>query len=284
MEGICALYQEKTKLRESHIFPKFVINYTKKTGSQYLRKVAEPNIRMQDGAKEYLLGEKAEQEFSKREKWFAENIFHPYISGKRELNYNENLYFFSISLLWRVLVSQLRTEDYKKKWYYEELLKTEKEWRLFLSKSIFPINYNCTYLAFTDRVIHHNTDLKGVDFYFTRAFDATIVSNPSQTFIGVYAKFNKFIFWGIIKNVGNEDGLKNLLINPIQGIFKIPQKCDYPPINGFYYNRMKSFEKFELPNEKQQELIEKEIIKNKEKFWNSDLGKSIFNDNYNLDK
>lgn len=65
MKGICELYRIETELRESHIYPKFVIDYTKKTGSKYLRKFDNPNKRQQDGIKLHLLSEKAEQEFSK---------------------------------------------------------------------------------------------------------------------------------------------------------------------------------------------------------------------------
>ena len=61
MKGICALYDNETELMESHIFPKFIIKNTKKTGSQYLRRVIEPNKREQDGPKSYLLSFKAEQ-------------------------------------------------------------------------------------------------------------------------------------------------------------------------------------------------------------------------------
>lgn len=74
MKGICKLYHLETELQESHIFPKFVINYTKKTGSKYLRSFIEPDKRMQDGIKKHLLGQDAEQDFSKREKWFAEKF------------------------------------------------------------------------------------------------------------------------------------------------------------------------------------------------------------------
>lgn len=63
MEGICRLYKIKSDLQDSHIYPKFVINYTKKTGSKYLRGFDNPDIRMQDGIKKYLLSRKANKNF-----------------------------------------------------------------------------------------------------------------------------------------------------------------------------------------------------------------------------
>jgi hypothetical protein len=49
-------------------------------------------------------------------------------------------------------------------------------------------------------------------------------------------------------------------------------------------NRIREIEKFPLPNQTQQDKIEKEIMKNPEKFWNSDIGQSLYNDKFNLEK
>lgn len=285
MKGTCELYKIESELRESHIYPKFVINHTKKTGSKYLRRVVEPNKREQDGVKLYLLSERAEQEFSKREKWFAENIFALYLADNRELNYNENLYYFAISFLWRVLALNLKTDqNLKDKWYYDYLIVAEKEWREFLTKNIFPQTNHKAYLFFTDRVKENHTDLKGVDFYLTRAMDATIVDNEPQTCLLIYGKFNKFIFWSVLKNYGGEDNLTSVDINPISGTFRIPQSLDYFPITSFLGNRIREISKYPNPNQEQQDKIEKEILKNPKEFWNSDLGKSLYNDNFNLNK
>ena len=93
MKGKCNLYDTIDDLRESHIYPKFVVKYFIDTGSKYMRNFIEPNKRLQDGPKLYLLSEKAEQIFSKREKWFSENIFIPYLKdGKSSFEYNEHLF------------------------------------------------------------------------------------------------------------------------------------------------------------------------------------------------
>lgn len=284
MTGTCALYDIETDLLESHIYPKFVINYTKKTGSKFLRRFANPNIRQQDGVKLYLLGQKAEQDFSLREKWFAENIFIPYLAGKIQLNYNENLYYFSVSFLWRILVLELRS-DHKldEKWYYDILIKAENEWKEYLISGKLPDTFNQFCLFFTDRVKENNSDLKGVDFYFTRILDATIVDNEPHTCLLVYGKFNKFIFWANLKNYGGEDKLSDVKIRPEGGTFKILQKLDYFPILSFLSNRIRQVDKMELPSEEQQKKIEQEILKDPDSFWKSDVGQSLFNDKFNLD-
>lgn len=285
MKGICELYKIESDLKESHIYPKFVINHTKKTGSKHFRKIVTPNKREQDGVKLYLLSEQAEQDFSKREKWFAEQIFVPYLSGKHELNYDENLYYFAISFLWRILVLNLKTDStINKKWYYNLLIDAEKEWRDFLITGKLPVENLNTNLVFTERVKENNSDLKGIDFYLTRVMDATIVDNEPQTCLLIYGKFNRFVFWSVLKKYGDECELKDVEINPNGGVFKIPQELNYFPIMSFIGNRIREISQYPLPNQEQQDKIEKEILKDPKAFWNSDVGKSLYNDNFNLNK
>lgn len=285
MKGICALYDNETDLMESHIFPKFVIKHTKKTGSTYLRRVVDPNKREQDGLKIHLLSFEAEQEFSLREKWFAENIFVPYLEGKLKLDYDENLYYFAISFLWRILVTEIKRDgNLKDKWYFEELKKVEIEWKNFLKNGKIPNKYHNVNLLFTDRVKSHTTDLTGVDFYITRALDGTIVDNPNHTFIIMYGKFNRFVFWSVIKSPDYGDDLYDVEIHPRKGNFEIPQILDYQPIISFINNRIREIEKYPLPNQAQQDKIDQEIKKNPQKFWDSDVGKSLYNDKFNLEK
>jgi hypothetical protein len=285
VKGICALYDEKIELMESHIFPKFIIKNTKKTGSQYLRRIVEPNKREQDGPKLHLLSFKAEQEFSKREKWFAEKIYIPYLNGKKKFDYDENLYYFGLSFLWRTLILQFKTEpNLKTHWGLNKLIEVEKEWKTFLVTGQTPRNYHNVNLLFTDRVSSHNMELTGVDFYLTRAMDATIVDNPNHTFIIVYGKFNRFVFWSVIKSPEYQDELYDVEINPKKGTLEVPQGMDYEPLTSFISNRIAEIAKFPRPNQAEQDKIEKEIMKDPEKFWKSDVGQSLYNDKFNLEK
>jgi len=285
LKGVCALYKKEADLQESHIFPKFVIKHTKKTGSQYLRRIVEPDKRNQDGLKLHLLSFEAEQEFSIREKWFAENIFVPYLKGKQSLNYNENLYYFGISFLWRVLVTEIRTDPkIDKFWYYSKIQKVEKEWRNYLKNGELPEIFHNINILMTDRILSHNSDLEGVDYYLTRALDGTIVDNRSHTFLLVYGKFNRFIFWSVVKSPNLEDELYDVEINPKGGTIEIPQGLKFDPLFSFITNRLKEINKHPLPSESQQNKIEQEIMKDPEKFWKSDVGQSLYNDKFNLDK
>ncbi|WP_152530934.1 hypothetical protein [Sediminibacterium sp. C3] len=284
MTGTCKLYDLEEDLRESHIYPKFIIDYFRSTGSKFMRSFTEPNRRMQDGIKLYLLSEKAEQKFSTSEKWFAENIFRPYQDqNQKTLVYNDNLYYFSLSFLWRILLLNLSDPEISKQPYYKLLCETQADWKLFLRDYKYP-QFDRIYLFLTDRVVSHNLDIKGVDYYMTRALDGTIVSNDSNTFIAVYGKFLKFAFWGVLKGANDEAKIADLRINPTTGNLKTPQNFEDQTMISFFYNRIKQLDFNNLTSDKQQEKILKEVMKDKESFLYSDAGKSILNDLQNLDK
>src|SRR5579871_192791 len=275
MNGTCRLFGTQESLRKSHIYPAFVIDYFKKTGSKFLRRPKEPNVRLQDGLKIYLLSDKAEQRFSTSEKWFSEKIFIPYLEqNARAFNYDENLFYFCISFLWRILVLNLDfTPESKGKWFSSKLLEVENEWRDFLANYKFPQNFNNIQLLFTDRVKNCSADAKGFDYYTSRALDGTIITNEKESYLAIYAKLLRFIFWIVIKTDMPYSN-KDLLINPLKGELKIPQRIEDDYFGGFLINRANEFEKLQKPSENQQQKILQELLKNPEEFLNSDLGKS----------
>ncbi len=284
MTGNCQLYDKTTELRESHIYPKFVVDYFKATGSNYLRRYTEPNRRLQDGIKKYLLSHDAEQKFSLREKWFAENMFKPYQENKLAcFEYNENLYYFSVSFLWRMLLLNLGYSGISDRPFYETICAAKEDWKTFLRDYKYP-KFDRIYLFLTDIVKSHNMGINGVDYYMTRTLDGTIISNHDNSFIAVYGKFLKFTFWGVLRGANDESKISDLRIHSTKGIIKTPQNFGEEVMTSFFYNRIKEFEKMELAPEKQQEVILNEIKKDREGFLNSESGQSIYNDIHNLDK
>jgi hypothetical protein len=107
----CALCYEELKLMKSHIVPKFVFNYLKKTSlTGKFRDPTNFNKRLQDGPKYKLLCENCEQLFSESERYFSENIFSPYIHDvKMKLKYDYNLKYFIESIHWRFLLTQMQS-------------------------------------------------------------------------------------------------------------------------------------------------------------------------------
>jgi len=279
MLGKCKLYGTYGELRESHIFPKFAIKYMKKTGSKYFRSAANPNKRMEDGVKEYLLSERAEQLFSKRENWFKKKLFIPYLdSGKGRFQYDENLSFFSISFLWRILVSYLDKQEIISKPYYDILKKVEIEWRSYLLTMETPRNYNQLHLFLSDRISSDSSDLpEGIDMYITRACDAAIGYIEECDYLFVYGKFLKFIFWGFIKG-GDETKMIRTKISFGNGLLERPQSIQDENLGQFIINTVKALTAAWIISPKQENIIENEIQKDLQKVLNSDGGQSWIND------
>lgn len=102
--GRCALCHNEKELRESHIIPKFVIRYLKKTSIGNIRVANNPNKPVQDGEKHYLLCGDCEGRFNSAETPFSKRIFYPYIEQNQdEFHYEEWLHYFITSVSWRNL-------------------------------------------------------------------------------------------------------------------------------------------------------------------------------------
>lgn len=113
MHGICALCQDETNLKESHLIPKFVGKWLKRTSATgYLRDIDNINKRQQDIPKEYLLCHNCEILFSGWEKLFSEQIFLPSLDKELYISsYNEWLSKFCASRSWRTLISIKRQNN-----------------------------------------------------------------------------------------------------------------------------------------------------------------------------
>ena len=205
--GICALTGERCELQESHIYPKFVYKHLKQTGGGRFRVANNPNKALQDGLKKHLLGSWAELEFSKREKWFSENIFSPFINGQltnTKLVYTEDLFYFCISLLWRVLhLTKDNVIGEKERRKCDEAL---EEWRSFLNGGSLPNTYGNIYmmpitpeLFDKEQMIQTGTrESIEVQWYIRRSFDSDLFGliPNNNTF---FCKIPYFFFWAVIE-------------------------------------------------------------------------------------
>ena len=281
MRGTCKLYEIETDLRKSHMIPKFAFDYMKQTGGRYLRGYENPNVRVQDGFKRYLLSEEAEQQFSKRERWFANNIFFPYLNEKHQsFDYDENLAYFIVSVLWRVTIEHLELPGSK----VDGLLflnEVAEEWREFLAYSKFPRRYNDLNMMLTDRLVSAPSHLQNADLYMSRAIDATIIYSDDYSTIGIYAKFLRFIVWSIVK--GKPTNGKNIKVKFIPDRFILPQEINDKYFGGFLHSRINMSGNSSTVSEAQQRKIIEELMKDEASFWRSDAGMSMIND-YRLEK
>lgn len=206
--GICALTNKECELQLSHIFPKFVWRYQKANGSNYWRDNINPNKAMQDGPKEYLLGRTAEQEFSKRETWFANNIFYPFCKDQLKtvkVAYKEELYYFCISILWRIL---LTTKDY----IADPKVKAKciialEEWRVYLNGGDIPSTYNHIYMMPINQELYNTLEpdfyipehiYKEIYWYILRDTDREIYCEKPKN-RALFCKIPRFFFWAVIE-------------------------------------------------------------------------------------
>lgn len=275
MIGKCQLYLREEELLNSHIIPKFTFDFLKKSGGTYLRAWNNPNLRLQDGPKKHLLCAEAEQEFGKRERWFANNIFFPYQKGeKKSFDYDENLGYFVISVLWRVLTEHLSSDLAGNEFSF--LTEVGEEWRQFLADGVIPKTYTDLNFFLTDRIGDFPKAYKVSDAYLSRGIDSTIMFTKDFETVGVYVKFMRFVVWSIVKGKPTEG--KGIKINFERGNLGAPQIIDDDFFGKYLLFRMNQIHSFEKMNEEQEQKVIQEIIKNEDEFWKSDAGQAMMND------
>jgi len=220
-EGVCALTKETCVLQNSHLYPKFMFTMMKSLGGTKFRSTDMPNRVLQDGIKMQLLGEKAEQMFSKREKWFAETIFRPYCLSKEfsktKIRYDETLYYFIISILWRQLYIAIGNNTLKEFPLNNLFIEAEKEWRDYLNRDILPPNFCKIYFAPLTPTSIDLPHIQYKDYYLLRGFDCAIIFDDNYSNCAFYCKCPCFAFWGVIKDVSASNINYGLRINPNGG-------------------------------------------------------------------
>lgn len=191
MKGICPITRQEDDIRKSHIYPQFMWKYLKKTGGTVFRSVSQPTKVLQNGDIRSLLGSKAEEMFSKRELWFEKNIFTPYINGQlnnRKVYYSDELYYFCVSLLWRVLFIN------KDNIFIESLNKICNEvledWRSYLNFEVpSPTKYYNIYLMpLSANILSLPDGISDIDFYLKRSFDSNVMRSLNSDDKAVYCK------------------------------------------------------------------------------------------------
>ena len=278
LPSVCALCGEAKPLMESHIFPRFVFAWMRRTGSQFLRQSGSPNTRRQDGPKDRLLCFECEQLFSRREKWFSEQVFIPYLDhSSRAMAYDESLYYFLVSVLWRVLKRDLSEGD-GNHWYQQPVLHAEAEWREYLLHGVAPTTFADIHVFLTD-IGSPNKPQPIVNFnrYMARAVDGTIASSSNTCF--VYAKFSRFLVFGAITPF-DQTLFVNTKVNQSGGTLAIPQELLDGRIGEFLLDRARTQYQMTVTgmSDRQKQIIAEALGKELPRILNSDLGRSILAD------
>ena len=111
---MCRLCGSTDPLKDSHIIPKFVGRWMKKTSlTPYLRFGEDMDRRSQDLSTLELLCDDCEERFSAWETKFANEIFYPSAEGEAVFRYRYWLSKFAASLAWRGIhyLNSRRTEE-----------------------------------------------------------------------------------------------------------------------------------------------------------------------------
>ncbi len=251
----------------------------RKSGSKHQRNIVNPNIRQQDGIKEYLLCQDCETLFSGFETYFANNIFHPHLkNGILRFDYTENLMKFLISVLWRVLIKDRSINPRGQCNFLELLEAAEKKWRSYLLGKGNLNNFEKVHLFITDLSKENEQPVLNLNLYFTRAVDGTVLT--SETDCLVFAKFSRFIIFSGITEI-DESLWVNTKINKSDGVISVGnQEIQDGYIGNFLVDRarMLNQELVSGLSENQKRLIHKTAHNDLERLEKSDLIKAMLAD------
>lgn len=263
MTNKCRLCGDLATLQNSHVIPRFVFKWIKKTGATpFLRNSEDPDTRVQD-YHEKLLCKDCEQQFSDYEGKFASNIFYPYINGKStSFAYDEWLQRFIISISWRVIVSEQTDLSELETVHAEAIREAKNLWEDILNGNL---------RLSTDVYTHHIFFLDGIskasnpdevpdnwEFYIERGIDATPVHGPGTT--AIYFKLPQMLFFSCIQPPSDPQ-LSDLEVEP-NGEIGPPQTLG-PDWGTFLINRAERISSRSV-SESEQEKIKERILENPE--------------------
>jgi hypothetical protein len=257
-------------LLESHIIPKFAIRWMKETGTGYFRGVDEPNVRLQDGSKEYLLCAMCEQLFATRESYFASHLFRPLLAGTRQVSYDERFAYFVVSLLWRAVQRNLVEAKRDGFRFLDRVEAAETEWRQFLLAPTALPDFGHLHVFVADIAERNPPGVPKFNLYCSRAIDTTLFDLEERGYVVV--KFARFFFVGMLTPYA-ESHWKGTRVQLGNGMLKIPQIVEDLAFGGWLMARAKfAYEKFDAGvSSKQLQVIRDHVRKKFPSLQNSDL-------------
>jgi len=250
----CALCGEISKLSESHIIPKFIFNWLKDTSATgYLRQAIKPNLRIQDGIKKELLCLTCENKFSVYEKYFAENIFYPFVNKKKtSFQYNKNLMLFQMSIAWRLITSDLGGLRSFCPKMYPYIEKAEHHWHELLQKEEVDKIYS-HHVFFVHYIQEAPKDLPPkFQAYMHRLVDATLVASDQEAW--VFIKLPSMIMASQIYPPSSSTWINTLIDE--NGAFSGPQQILDSGFYGFLLSRLRIVQNNPISLQQQKRITE----------------------------
>lgn len=285
MEGACHLCGRNDQLQLSHVIPKFVYTWTKESCPSFLRNSKEPNLRIQDGEKEYLLCWECEQRLGAWEKAFCESVFVPLHENKtdpKDLQYEQWALKFAVSVSWRNLLyhrqHQKLLADHLTQAQLTLADKAFDAWRQFLlGNREHPGQYE-QHLLPLDIIENHTVPFLSpcINRYFVRAIDMDLLRADGDVF--TYTKMNRIAIFGFIemKERNKWRGTKIQLKKGAVGTsnFYIPEY-----LLKYLSNRANEIAaSFSQISEKQSAKISESIMKDPDRAANSEIFRAVEQD------
>jgi hypothetical protein len=281
MIEICRLCEEKGSLRVSHIIPKFVFGWLKKTSATgKIRRSISINKRVQDGLKLPWLCIDCEMKFSRWERYFAQKIFYPLINNTDKIFYDSSLLKFCVSISWRVLQYQLEENNIIISEQHAALVNNAlAKWRAFMfDECDNPGSYEQhVYNISFEILTNHPTISPNIHRYLQRSIDIDVITNDS--FFIVYTKLPSILLIGYIGL--NETGKwRETRVHVKEGMLsQVGGGCF--PIELWNYIKMRADMVMELKNsisDTQVKLIDKTLLNNTNRTVKSDTWKALERD------
>lgn len=256
--GTCALCKkENITLEESHIIPKFVFRSIKKDSpTAGMRNPYNPDKRVQDGDKKYLLCGECEDLFNKSETEFAKKIFHPYCNDKlKEFNYEEWLNFFITSVNWRILYLDLNNKNDFTSKVKQILSKNEEVLRDFIMERRQDIGSIENHIFFFDEIAYASEKIVNCGpnvFFKSSSFGYTTAINKKSIYI--ITNICGILIVTILKKP-KDDKWENTIVNIDKGFFKIKDQH----IQSYLMDDL--FKYIEKSKKAQENISEKQVAK-----------------------
>ncbi|MBW6535768.1 MAG: hypothetical protein K0B11_12210 [Mariniphaga sp.] len=246
----------------------------KKTGTGRFRQLKVLDKPLQDGIKDFLLCDTCEKKLGKKEKWFKENFFEPFLNySNTKFECNNELRVFAISILWRVLI--YFKEDSNQYRFKNELDLAELEWRNFLNIGSTLNYFQSIHIAFIPEKLNIEGGGEYLYSYFHRAVDIEIVESNMKSFI--YAKFSRFIFFGLIKGI-SDNTFKGTNIITSDILNPLDQEMDDADLVDFIINRSKNVKSYKDLSVNQQKQNDKYYEKRLDDIRGNDYWKTLMKD------
>jgi hypothetical protein len=246
----------------------------KMTGTGRFRQLKVLDKPLQDGIKDFLLCDTCEKKLGRKEKWFKENFFETYLKyPNSKFEANDELVYFAISILWRVLV--YFKDDGNPYRFKKELNLAELEWRNFLNVGSSLNNFKSIHIAFIPEKLNIECGGENLYSYFHRAVDIDIAESYIKSF--VYAKFSRFIFLGLIKGI-SDNSFKGTNIITSGILNPLDQEMDDADLVDFIINRSTIIKSYKDLSIKQQRQNDKYYEKRLDRIRGNDYWKTLMKD------